>query len=121
MVPVYFPVPIGAPPAGVFSATLSVWARCSPAGVGLSPALVGGKLLPKGQGGATVILSTDWQKFEFKVVGVNGSMPLGPGKPTLLSLRLGSPFATGGRVWVDELSLRCEKGTATQPCPSMVV
>jgi hypothetical protein len=116
--PVYFPVPIGKPPAGVFAATLSVWARCSPAGVSLSPALAG-KVMTKEQGGNTVILGVEWQELRFSVLGANGSTPLGPGKPTLLSLQLSSPFGTGGKVWIDNLSLRCEKGTAKQPCPSV--
>ena len=76
--------------------------------------------MSKEQGGKTVTLGAEWQEFDFNILGANGSMPLGPGRPTLLSLQLSSPFATGGKVWIGDLSLRCEKGTAKQPCPSNV-
>jgi hypothetical protein len=115
--PVYFPVPIGTPPPGVFHATLSLWARCSPAGLRLGPALAG-KLLPKEHGGRTVALGAEWGEFRF-AVAANGSTPAGGGKRSLLSLQLSSPFATGGRVWIDALSLRCDNGTGEQPCPSI--
>ena len=69
------------------------------------------------QGDATATLGTSWQKVQF-VLEVDGNATIVGSRATLLSLQLLSPFSTGGRVWLDDMSLLCIGGTAANLCPS---
>jgi hypothetical protein len=100
---------------------LRVWARSSPAGLTITPQTGGvadHSLTPAaGQSkNLTVTLETEWSEVVF-ALRVDGNLTVAGAKSTLLSLQLSAPFKTGGRVWLDDLSLRCAGGTTATPCP----
>ena len=109
-VPVLFPVPTWQLPKGVFRAELSVWLRSSPPGIRVGPGAsdrATAEARPVG---------VDWEQMTWQI-SANGSIPV-HARHTLLQLVMTSPWATGGKVWVDDLTLRCENATAKVPCPA---
>ena len=108
--PIKFPVPTSALPEGVFTASVKYYARSSPPGLTVSTA-VSGVAVP----GTAATLGVSWQEV-LSTVTVNGSSAVGA-RQTMLQIIATSPFATGGKVWIDDLSLKCDKGNATHPCP----
>lgn len=116
-IPVHFPVPAKLPSATV-NATLRVWGRSSPPGLTITPKTGGtADATLVADGGATVTLGTEWSEVVF-ALRVDGNATIVGARATLLSLQLASPFQTGGRVWLDDMSLRCVGGTAASPCPA---
>ncbi len=107
--PVLFPVPVGRlPPGGLLHVNLSLYARCSPAGLTLTPTVSGVAfaLASSGSSGmnTTVELSSHrWQHIQAHGVVLNGSTHV-PARHTLMQLQLQSPFRNGGTVWIDDLS-----------------
>jgi hypothetical protein len=119
--PVHFPVPAVGLPLDIVDVTLRAWARSSPAGLTITPQTGGvadHSLTPAaGQSkNLTVTLETEWSEVVF-ALRVDGNLTVAGAKSTLLSLQLSAPFKTGGRVWLDDLSLRCAGGTTATPCP----
>jgi hypothetical protein len=111
--PVHFPVPAKLPLATV-EVTLRVWGRSSPPGLTITPKTNG--TADAALGGGTVALGTEWSEVVF-ALRVDGNATIVGARATLLSLQLASPFKTGGRVWLDDMSLQCVGGTAATPCP----
>ena len=115
MAPVHFPVPAKLPLATV-NVTLRVWGRSSPLGLTITPK-TGGTVDATLVGANTVTLGTEWSEAVFTLC-VDGNATIVGARATLLSLQLASPFKTGGRIWLDDMSLHCVGGTAANPCPS---
>jgi hypothetical protein len=141
-IPVLFPVPTWQLPKALVKVNLTAWVRCSPSGIKIAPsgggissaatatatataggAAAGGAAAGRGGGGGATPLEVfemgaEWEQVTWQLITVNGSAPVHP-RSTLMHLALSSPFGTGGKVWVDDLSVVCEHGTAKDPCPAL--
>ena len=130
-IPVLFPVPTWQLPKALVKVNLTAWVRCSPSGIKIAPS--GGGISSAaiataaaagrgGGGGATPLevfeMGAEWEQVTWQLITVNGSAPV-HARSTLMHLALSSPFGTGGKVWVDDLSVVCEHGTAKDPCPAL--